>query len=132
MIVVMKSDATAEQVEHMVAHIKALGMSPQVLVGTQRTVIAAIDRLRLPQHEDPIDRKASSDPEASTTGAGVQGGRVRAPSVSAEGDQTAEQLRRALQQARDAGDDAHSASVAVQLGYVDLEQGQYALALVPY
>jgi len=41
-IVVMKSDATAEQIDHMVGHIRALGMSPQVLVGTQRTVIAAI------------------------------------------------------------------------------------------
>ena len=42
MIVVMKSDATAEQVDHMAAHLRSLGMSPQVLVGTQRTVIAAI------------------------------------------------------------------------------------------
>jgi 3-deoxy-7-phosphoheptulonate synthase len=41
-IVVMKPDATSEQVDHMVAHIHSLGMSPQVLVGTQRTVIAAI------------------------------------------------------------------------------------------
>ncbi len=46
MIVVMKSDASAEQVDHMVAHIRALGMSPQVLVGTQRTVIAAIGEER--------------------------------------------------------------------------------------
>ena len=42
MIVVMKSDATAEQVDHMVAHVRSRGMSPQILVGTQRTVIAAI------------------------------------------------------------------------------------------
>lgn len=42
MIVVMKPDATAEQIDHMVEHIRALGMSPQVLHGTQRTVIAAI------------------------------------------------------------------------------------------
>ncbi len=42
MIVVMKPDATSEQVDHMVAHIHSLGMSPQILVGTQRTVIAAI------------------------------------------------------------------------------------------
>ena len=42
MIVVMKSEATAEQVDHMVAHIRSLGMSPQVLRGTKRTVIAAI------------------------------------------------------------------------------------------
>ena len=46
MIVVMKSDATSEQVDHMVAHIRSLGMSPQVLVGTQRTVIAAIGEER--------------------------------------------------------------------------------------
>ena len=42
MIVVMKPDATAEQIDHMVGHIRSLGMSPQVLRGTQRTVIAAI------------------------------------------------------------------------------------------
>lgn len=42
MIVVMKPEATSEQVDHMVAHIQSLGMTPQVLVGTQRTVIAAI------------------------------------------------------------------------------------------
>ncbi len=41
-IVVMKSDATAEQVDHMAAHLRSLGMTPQVLVGTKRTVIAAI------------------------------------------------------------------------------------------
>ncbi len=46
MIVVMKPDATADQVEHMVAHIRSLGMSPQVLKGTQRTVIAAIGEER--------------------------------------------------------------------------------------
>lgn len=38
----MKPDATAEQIDHMVGHIRSLGMSPQVLRGTQRTVIAAI------------------------------------------------------------------------------------------
>lgn len=46
MIVVMKPDATPEQVEHMVAHIRELGLSPQTLVGTQRTVIAAIGEER--------------------------------------------------------------------------------------
>lgn len=46
MIVVMKPDATTEQVEHMVTQIRTLGMSPQVLVGTQRTVIAAIGEER--------------------------------------------------------------------------------------
>ena len=42
MIVVMKSDASTEQLDHMVAQVRSLGLSPQVLVGTQRTVIAAI------------------------------------------------------------------------------------------
>ncbi len=46
MIVVMKPDATPEQVEHMVSHIRELGLSPQILVGTQRTVIAAIGEER--------------------------------------------------------------------------------------
>jgi 3-deoxy-7-phosphoheptulonate synthase len=38
----MKPDATPEQVEHMVGHIRELGMSPQVIVGAHQTVIAAI------------------------------------------------------------------------------------------
>lgn len=42
MIVVMKPDATEQEIEHMVAHIESLGMSPQVIVGSQRTVIAAV------------------------------------------------------------------------------------------
>jgi 3-deoxy-7-phosphoheptulonate synthase len=41
-IVVMKSDATAEQIDHMVSQITSLGMSPQVIKGTHQTVIAAI------------------------------------------------------------------------------------------
>jgi 3-deoxy-7-phosphoheptulonate synthase len=45
-IVVMKPDATTEQVEHMVEHIRSLGFTPQVLHGTQRTVIAAIGEER--------------------------------------------------------------------------------------
>src|SRR5688572_1791637 len=45
-IVVMKSDATAEQVDHMVSHIRTLGLSPQVIKGTHQTVIAAIGEER--------------------------------------------------------------------------------------
>jgi 3-deoxy-7-phosphoheptulonate synthase len=45
-IVVMKPDATAEQIDHMVAHIAALGLSPQVITGTHQTVIAAIGEER--------------------------------------------------------------------------------------
>ena len=47
MIVVMKPDATGEQVDHMVGHIRELGLTPQVIVGTQRTVIAAIGEERV-------------------------------------------------------------------------------------
>ena len=46
MIVVMKADATAAQIEHMAAHITALGMKPQVIQGTHQTVIAAIGEER--------------------------------------------------------------------------------------
>jgi 3-deoxy-7-phosphoheptulonate synthase len=46
-IVVMKSDATSEQVDHMVKHIQELGLKPQVIVGTQRTVIAAVGEERV-------------------------------------------------------------------------------------
>lgn len=57
MIVVMKPEATAEQVDHMVAHIQSLGMSPQVLRGTQRTVIAAIgeERPGLTEALEPVE-----------------------------------------------------------------------------
>ncbi len=47
MIVVMKPDATQEQIDHVVHHVRELGLSPQILVGTQRTVIAAIGEERL-------------------------------------------------------------------------------------
>jgi 3-deoxy-7-phosphoheptulonate synthase len=46
-IVVMKSGATTEQVDHMVNHIRSLGLKPQIIQGTQRTVIAAIGEERV-------------------------------------------------------------------------------------
>jgi 3-deoxy-7-phosphoheptulonate synthase len=46
-IVVMKPDATADQIDHMVGHISALGLTPQVIVGKHQTVIAAIGEERL-------------------------------------------------------------------------------------
>ena len=42
MIVVMKTDATSEQIEHMATHIASLGMTPQIIRGAETTVIAAI------------------------------------------------------------------------------------------
>ncbi|HEX8203037.1 MAG TPA: 3-deoxy-7-phosphoheptulonate synthase, partial [Isosphaeraceae bacterium] len=47
MIVVMKPDATAEQIDHMATHISSLGLRPQVIHGTQTTVIAAIGEERV-------------------------------------------------------------------------------------
>jgi 3-deoxy-7-phosphoheptulonate synthase len=41
-IVVMKSDSTPAQIEHMASQIAELGMSPQVIRGAHQTVIAAI------------------------------------------------------------------------------------------
>ncbi len=46
MIVVMKSDATSDQIDHLVAHISSLGLTPQVIKGTHQTVIAAIGEER--------------------------------------------------------------------------------------
>jgi 3-deoxy-7-phosphoheptulonate synthase len=46
-IVVMKADATAAQIEHMARHIASLGLTPQVIQGTHQTVIAAIGEERL-------------------------------------------------------------------------------------
>ncbi|MBX6313105.1 MAG: 3-deoxy-7-phosphoheptulonate synthase [Isosphaeraceae bacterium] len=42
MIVVMKPDATADQIDHIAAHIAALGLTPQIIRGAETTVIAAI------------------------------------------------------------------------------------------
>jgi len=41
-IVVMKPEATADQIGHMVSHIESLGLSAQVITGVHQTVIAAI------------------------------------------------------------------------------------------
>src|SRR5262249_50926935 len=42
----MKSDATTEQIDHAVAHIASLGLTPQVIKGAHQTVIAAIGEER--------------------------------------------------------------------------------------
>lgn len=46
MIVVMAKGATQDQVEHMVGRVEALGLRSHVIVGTERTVIAAIGEER--------------------------------------------------------------------------------------
>jgi 3-deoxy-7-phosphoheptulonate synthase len=46
MIVVMERNATPEQVSHMVERVEGLGLRAHVIVGTERTVIAAIGTKR--------------------------------------------------------------------------------------
>jgi 3-deoxy-7-phosphoheptulonate synthase len=46
MIVVMKKGATQEQIDHMVERVEQLGLKSHVIVGTERTVIAAIGEKR--------------------------------------------------------------------------------------
>ncbi len=46
MIVVMERGATQEQVDHMVERVEGLGLKSHVIVGTERTVIAAIGEKR--------------------------------------------------------------------------------------
>lgn len=46
MIVVMEQGATREQIDHMVQRVEGLGLKAHVIVGTERTVIAAIGEKR--------------------------------------------------------------------------------------
>jgi 3-deoxy-7-phosphoheptulonate synthase len=46
MIVVMQKGATRDQVDHMVERVEGLGLKAHVIVGTERTVIAAIGEKR--------------------------------------------------------------------------------------
>ncbi|HJN08023.1 MAG TPA: 3-deoxy-7-phosphoheptulonate synthase [Pirellulaceae bacterium] len=46
MIVVMQKDATQDQVNHAIQRVEALGLKSHVIVGTERTVIAAIGEKR--------------------------------------------------------------------------------------
>ena len=46
MIVVMKKGATQEQVEHMIQRVEELGLKAHPIIGTERTVIAAIGEKR--------------------------------------------------------------------------------------
>src|SRR5438477_12936088 len=46
MIVVMKPDAGAKQIDHMIECIEQLGLRSHVIVGTERTVIAALGEKR--------------------------------------------------------------------------------------
>lgn len=46
MIVVMQRGATSDQVDHMVERVESLGLKAHVIVGTERTVIAAVGEKR--------------------------------------------------------------------------------------
>jgi 3-deoxy-7-phosphoheptulonate synthase len=43
----MKTDATADQIDHIVSHIRELGMTPQVITGKFQTVVAALGQERI-------------------------------------------------------------------------------------
>ncbi len=47
MIVVMKPDATPDQIQHMAQHIASLGLTPQIITGTHQSVIAALGEERV-------------------------------------------------------------------------------------
>jgi 3-deoxy-7-phosphoheptulonate synthase len=50
MIIVLKSDATQKQIDHIVERVKAIGLKPQVSKGVERTIIGVIgpeDKLRV-------------------------------------------------------------------------------------
>ncbi len=47
MIIVMKSDATPTQIDHIVDHVRELGMTPQVITGKFQTVVAALGQERV-------------------------------------------------------------------------------------
>ena len=51
MIVVMKPDATDEQVAHMIRRVKDMGLEPHIIQGAEPTVIACVgeDRLKAPE-----------------------------------------------------------------------------------
>ena len=60
MIVVMKKGAPQEEVAHMVERVESMGLKAHVIVGTERTVIAA------------IGEKRDSTKESLASGAGVE------------------------------------------------------------
>lgn len=51
MIVVMKTGATPEQVDHMIQRVRDIGLTPHVIQGTERTVIACVgdERFKAPE-----------------------------------------------------------------------------------
>src|SRR6056297_3528059 len=61
MIVVMETTATQAQIDHMVERVRSFGLKASVIVGTERTVIAAIGEKR----EDTKDSLASGPGVAS-------------------------------------------------------------------
>ena len=54
MIVVMKKGAPRSEINHVVERIEQLGLKPHVIVGTERTVIAAVGDKR-PEHKMSLE-----------------------------------------------------------------------------
>jgi len=60
MIVVMRPDATKEQIDHILARVREMGLAPHVIQGTERVVVACVGDER------------SKAPERLAVGAGVE------------------------------------------------------------
>jgi len=60
MIVVMKHGATQEEIDHMIRRVEDLGLKSHVIVGTERTVIAAIGEHRTTDKQS-LERGAGVD-----------------------------------------------------------------------
>ena len=59
MIVVMKQGASDQQVQHMVQRIESMGLKAHVIIGTERTVIAAIGEKRDKTKESLAEARTS-------------------------------------------------------------------------
>jgi len=54
MIVVMKQGASQDQVDHVIERVTSFGLKPHVIVGTERTVVAAVGDKR-PAHKESLE-----------------------------------------------------------------------------
>ena len=61
MIVVMKKGASQDQVDHMVERVESLGLKSHIIVGTERTVIAAVGEHRTDHKESLASGPGVSD-----------------------------------------------------------------------
>jgi 3-deoxy-7-phosphoheptulonate synthase len=61
MIVVMKRNATKQQVQKMVTHVESLGLKPTIIRGTERTVVAVVGDERAAANIGALERDPGVD-----------------------------------------------------------------------